>query len=89
MSKTAEKQKNFHLYATIAWGLILVLAITGAVLQIFHVKVPALLWLLGVAFISFCSIYANMGTHFGAYQASRAEVAQQDPGVNVKKGKKK
>lgn len=31
-------------------------------------------WIYAIAFVSACSIYANAGTHFGAWQAVRAEL---------------
>ena len=86
--KKIEKQVRFHFRMTVVWGIILVLATTGLILELFDIKVPPLLWLLSVAFISLCSIYANMGTHWGAYQASKSEESQEDPGVKLRKGKK-
>lgn len=83
----AETQAKFHKRLAFIWGVILALAVLGLILQLIGLKVSGLLWLLGVAFVSLCSIYANMGTHWGAYQAAKSEVNQQSPGVTVKKSK--
>lgn len=72
------KSIKIHLIATVIWTVILILAIVGGILEVFGVKVPPLLFLLGVAFISLCSIYANMVGHWGAYQASRAEESEKE-----------
>jgi len=51
----------FHAVLTIVWFVMLpVSIITG--------------WIFAIAFVSACSIYANAGTHFSAWQASRAEL---------------
>lgn len=52
--------KNLHLVLTVAWAVMLPVAIlTG--------------WIASVAFISAISIYANVAGHWSAYQAARAE----------------
>lgn len=35
-------------------------------------------WVYAIAFVSVISIYANFGAHFGAWQACRAERAQEN-----------
>lgn len=78
--------KRFHGAMTMVWGIILILASIAAVAEFgFGKKLPPIAWLLGVAFISLCSIYANMMGHWGTSQAASSEESQEDPGVKLKK----
>lgn len=48
----------------------------GTLTVVWFVMLPVSIatgWIYSLAFISACSIYANAGTHFGAWQASKAE----------------
>jgi hypothetical protein len=49
--------KRVHFWLTIAWGLLIV---------------PTLIWWSeSILWIALISIYANMATHWGAYEAAR------------------
>lgn len=53
-----------HGVLTVLWAIMMPVAIiTG--------------WITVIAFVSVISIYANFGAHFGAWQAARAERAQE------------
>lgn len=55
----AERMRRFHLIMMAAWGLALV---------------PTLLWWKdSILWVASMSLYANIGAHWSAYQASRAE----------------
>ena len=59
----AVRLRKFHGWMTVFWALMMPVAlITG--------------WAEVVIYVSVISIYANMGTHFGAWQAARVEVKQ-------------
>ena len=61
---TAEALRRAHAIATVAWLVMVPVAIlTG--------------WLYSVAFVSACSIYANAVGHAAAWQGSRAEQEAQ------------
>ena len=52
-----------------------------ALLGVWAAAIPACFlfgWWESVAFVSFASIYANMATHWSAYQGAHAEQAQQE-----------
>jgi hypothetical protein len=54
-----------HGWLVVAWAVMIPVAlVTG--------------WLYSVAFVAACSIYANAGAHFGAWQAVRAERSEGD-----------
>lgn len=56
----AETWRRFHGVMTIIWIILLI---------------PSMLWWKeALPWIVFMSVWANVGTHFGAWQASRAEV---------------
>lgn len=53
----------------------------GIAMDIWLLAIPVAIitgWVLSVAFISAASIYANFASHFGSYQAARAEEEAQD-----------
>lgn len=57
---SAKALRHVHGWLTIAWLAVIPLSLwTG--------------WLYSLAFISAISIYANVGGHFSAWQAARAE----------------
>jgi hypothetical protein len=58
--------RRFHGVATVAWGGVLALAVLGLWNR-------RLAFLLGVAFISLCSVYALVVGHWGAFQAAQAD----------------
>lgn len=52
--------KHIHAWLTVAWGVMIPLSlITG--------------WIESLVFVAAISIYANLGAHFSAWQAARAE----------------
>ena len=56
----ARRWRNFHGIATLVWAALIV---------------PSLLWWRqSVPWLVFMSVWANVGTHFSAYQAARSEV---------------
>jgi len=57
---SAEGWRRFHGIATLVWAAL----ITPTVI----------LWHSSILWVALMSVWANMATHFGAYQASRAEV---------------
>lgn len=70
--RRVRRHERFHLVMTVVWALTLAAAVGGLVLMAFGVK-SILLLLLGVAFISLCSIYANMTSHWSAYEAAKGQ----------------
>lgn len=55
---------NFHKYATIVWILLLI---------------PSLLWWSeAIIWVVLMSVWANIAGHWSAYQASRAELKQDE-----------
>lgn len=63
----AQLSRTIHLVLTIQWGLHLPAVI---LLYIFAND----LWAkISILYLALVSIYANMATHWGAYQSSRAE----------------
>jgi hypothetical protein len=56
-----------HQVLTGAWALCLVLAVVGAITR------NVLVILLGVAFVSLCSIYANMMGHWSTVSGKKTE----------------
>lgn len=65
--KRAKRMMTLHLAATVVWGVTMPLAIfTG--------------WIYAVAFVSVCSIYANMVGHWASYQAARADLKAEEDG---------
>lgn len=61
---SAKRWRQLHLVLLAAWGA----TIPGAF--VFG-------WWESVAFVSFASIYANMATHWSAWQATRAEESHE------------
>lgn len=62
LKPSAHALRRAHLLLTIAWIVMLPLSVATG-------------WVLSVAFVSACSIYANAVGHWAAWQASRAEEA--------------
>lgn len=56
--------RRFHGIMTMVWAML----ITPTVL----------LWHSSILWVALMSVWANMATHFGAYQAARSEVASED-----------
>ncbi len=63
--------RRFHYWMTFVWFGVLAAAVSS-------LWIDKLAFLIGVAFVSLCSIYANAVGHFGAYQAARAEENSPD-----------
>lgn len=58
--RKAETWRRFHGIMTIVWMILII---------------PSLLWWSeAIPWVVFMSVWANVGTHFGAWQSSRAEV---------------
>jgi hypothetical protein len=60
MNRKAKWLRHMHAALTILWFAMVPISLATG-------------WLWSLAFVSACSIYANAGTHFGAWQAARAE----------------
>lgn len=60
VSGKANGLKHMHAALTVAWVVMIPVAITTG-------------WIASLVFVSACSIYANAGAHFSAWQAARAE----------------
>lgn len=55
--------------------------IHGIAMDLWLLAIPIAIitgWLFSVAFISAVSIYANFASHFGGYEAARAEAEAQE-----------
>jgi hypothetical protein len=61
----ASTLRSIHGWLTVAWLLVIPLSLATG-------------WLYSLAFISAISIYANVGGHFSAWQAARAEEEAND-----------
>lgn len=55
--------RRFHAAMTIIWFLLILPSLT--------------IWRDSVPWVVFMSVWANVGTHFGAWQAARAEVSEK------------
>jgi hypothetical protein len=65
--KRARRMMLLHLTATVGWAVAMpVSVLTG--------------WIYAVAFVSVCSIYANMVGHWSGYQAARADLKTEEQG---------
>jgi hypothetical protein len=64
------RSSAFHLWATVAWG------IGGAGFTVYYASEASAM----EVFIAAISVYANMATHFSAYQGARAEEAVREHG---------
>lgn len=58
--------KKFHAFMTVAWA---VLAIP-----------TCLLWKESILWVALMSVWANLATHWGAWQAAKAEKANESSG---------
>jgi hypothetical protein len=65
--KRAKRMMAFHLTATAIWALAMPLSVVTG-------------WIYAVAFVSVCSIYANMVGHWASYQAARADLQAEEDG---------
>ena len=62
----SQTSARIHLTLTIGWGLAVI---------------PTLLWWRhSILWVAFMSLWANVGTHWGAYQGARAETAARENG---------
>jgi hypothetical protein len=60
----AHKWRNFHAAMTAVWALL---------------AIPTVLWWKeSILWVAIMSLWANIGTHWGAYQASRSEEKSED-----------
>jgi hypothetical protein len=59
-SRKANGLRHAHAILTVLWFAMIPVAVATG-------------WIGSIVFVSACSIYANAGAHFGAWQASRAE----------------
>lgn len=70
-------QERIHYILIWVWGLQFVGALVCLVLAIYFGFDPTTYFLLSVGYVSLCSIYANLATHWGAWEAARAEAAAE------------
>lgn len=63
---TPERLRTFHLIMTVFWTLMIV---------------PSILWWKdSVLWVIVLSVWANLASHFAAWQASRGEIVQRENG---------
>lgn len=65
---TAGRLATFHMWATLVWLALIT---------------PTLLWWReSILWVALMSVWANVASHFGAWQAARAEVAAESNGAS-------
>lgn len=68
MNKPALRLKRLHFWLTVQWAIHLPVVI------FLFIVYPKAWETISILYLALVSIYANMATHWGAYQGSRAEV---------------